>query len=456
MKLPLSPPRLDKLMVKFDPAILAHMVSVPQPTLVEGAYLHWDELRHRPSPEGLSHEQWWLGIKLARLSQYQSLPLLDQTGQPFVFAMPEPVLRGLHFLDRDTAGQILTDSPTVTTAQDRDRYLFSSLIEEAITSSQLEGASTTRRVAEDMLRQGRKPRDLSERMIFNNFQAMQRIRALRQERLTPELILELHRMVALGTLEDPNDAGRLREQDDIQVVDQRDGQVLHIPPRSSDLRERLERLCAFANGSEQDSPYVHPILRAILLHFMLGYDHPFADGNGRTARALFYWSVARQGYWLMEYLSISNILRRAPGQYARAYLHTETDGNDTTYFLLHQLDVILQAVDALQKHLREKAKAAKATEKALESIIKGMRDRLNHRQVALLGHALKHADALYTIESHRRSHAVAYATARSDLVQLAAIGLLDEGRRGKSLIYTVPANLNQRLSTPFPSPGGMS
>jgi Fic family protein len=149
----------------------------------------------------------------------------------------------------------------------------------------------------------------------------------------------------------------------------------------------------------------------------------------------------------MEYLSISNILRHAPGQYARAYLHVETDGNDTTYFLLHQLDVILKAVDALQKHLREKAKAARATEKLLESSLQKLRNRLNHRQIALLGHALKHADALYTIESHRRSHAVAYATARTDLMQLVEIGLLTEGKRGKSLIYTVPANLEKHLSS---------
>jgi Fic family protein len=94
---------------------------------------------------------------------------------------------------------------------------------------------------------------------------------------------------------------------------------------------------------------VHPVVRAILIHFMLGYDHPFYDGNGRTARALFYWSLARSGYWLMEYVSISRLLRQAPAQYARAYRHTETDDNDTTYFIVHQLEVIQQAIAALHE-----------------------------------------------------------------------------------------------------------
>ena len=442
MKLPLSPPSLESLVTSLSPEALATVLAQPQPGLPEGRYLHWDELRHRTPPAGVNHEQWWWGIKMARLAQSQVLPLLDKAGEPFLYAMPAPVVRALHFIDRDAAGQILMDSP-VATPEDRDRYLVSSLIEESITSSQLEGASTTRRAAEDMLRAGRRPRTLSERMIFNNYQAMRHIRAIRDESLTPSLILELHRMLAADTLDDPRDAGRLRQSDDIHVVDPRDGHLLHVPPAAASLPQRLQALCDFANAGEEDLPYVHPVLRAILLHFMLGYDHPFVDGNGRTARALFYWAMARQRYWLVEYLSISSILRHAPGQYARAYLHTETDGADTTYFLLHQLDVIHQALDALKAYLAEKSRQSRATERLLESA--DLRGLCNHRQIALLGHALRHADALYTVESHRASHAIAYATSRADLQHLAGLGLLRMGQQGKRYVFTVPEDLGARL-----------
>jgi Fic family protein len=272
---------------------------------------------------------------------------------------------------------------------------------------------------------------------------MAHIRAIQKESLTPALILDLHRMLTVDTLENPEDAGSLRQADDIHVVDPRDGQLLHVPPAAVLLPERLERLCAFANGGEEDTPYVHPVVRAILLHFMLGYDHPFSDGNGRCARALFYWSMARQGYWLMEYLSISSVLRKAPGKYARAYLHTETDGNDTTYFLLHQLEVIQAAVEQLKAYLRDKSREARITERLLANA--GLRNRLNPRQIALLGHALKHADALYTVESHRASHAVAYATARSDLLGLAELGLLRQSTQGKRMLFTVPEDMGTRL-----------
>lgn len=443
MKLPLTPPPLHKLFEALPAEAIARAFTQPQPALPEGRYLHWDELRHRAPPPGLTHEQWWWGVKMARLAQAQTLPLHDKAGRPFTHTLVAPVVQALHAIDRDTSGQILMDGP-VATPQDRDRYLVSSLIEESITSSQLEGASTTRRVAEDMLRAGRRPRTSGERMIFNNYQAMRHIREIQREPLTPRLVMELHRMLTHGTLDDPMDAGRLRQGDDIHVVDERDGQLLHIPPPSSLLPERLAALCTFANAGEEDIPYVHPVVRAILLHFMLGYDHPFVDGNGRTARALFYWAMARQGYWLLEYLSISSILRRAPGQYARVYLHTETDNGDTTYFLIHQFGVIGEAVAALKAYLAEKAREMRVTEKRLQNA--ELRALCNHRQIALLSHALKHTDAIYTVESHRVSHAVSYATARADLLQLAKLGLLREARQGKRYVFSVPEELGERLS----------
>src|SRR5205814_10028127 len=59
-------------------------------------------------------------------------------------------------------------------------------------------------------------------------------------------------------------------------------------------------------------PIFHPMVRSMILHFWLAYDHPFVDGNGRTARALFYWSMLRNGYWMFEYITISKIILSGP------------------------------------------------------------------------------------------------------------------------------------------------
>ena len=335
------------------------------------------------------------------------------------------------------------DKP-VTNPHTRDTYLVGSLIEEAINSSQLEGASTTRNVAKEMLRQGRKPKDHSEQMIFNNYQAMQFIRDYKQEKLTPAMILHLHRILTEETLDDADKAGQYRDaDDDIHVVDASGSVSLHTPPEASELPERVEHLCQFANDLD-GKDFIHPVIRAIILHFMIGYDHPFVDGNGRTARALFYWSMANQEYWLMEFISISRIIKQAPAQYGRAYLYTETDDNDLTYFIIHQLEVIKKAINALHEHLERKALELHDVEKKLDgSVLQGQ---LNHRQLAILRHALDHPNAIYNIKEHQAAHKITYQTARTDLLKLSdQFRILSKRKYGSSFIFVAPPDLGQKL-----------
>lgn len=442
MRLPQIAPSLNASMNSLTPARMVELLPYMTP-LPNGKYLHWDELRRRTAPDGFSHAEWWAVIAMSRMASFQPVSLLDKHGQPFVFATPPPITIDLHHIDRDAAGQIRGAGTALQS--DSHRFLISSLIEEAITSSQLEGAATTRNVAAAMLRSGRKPRDHSERMIFNNYRAMEHLRSLRHEKLTPEHVLALHRMLSEDTLDSPQDVGCYRRSDDVHVVDVRDNTALHVPPAYTELPERMQRLCDFANADETAQPFIHPVVRAILLHFMIGYDHPFADGNGRTARALFYWSMARSGYWLMEYTSISHILRMSPVKYMRAYLHTETDKNDTTYFLLHHLQTIRRAIAALHEYVDRKVREQRETQNLLATSI-ALRGRFNHRQLALLDHALRNAGEAYRVDAHQRSHAVVYQTARNDLLTLEQWGLLERTRQGNAYVFYAPADLRDRLS----------
>ena len=412
---------------------------------MEGAtapYLHWDKLRHLDSPPGLTHEEWWLAIKFSRRPLLRSLPLHDPDGQPFAYATPDEVLRQLHQIDQRCSGEIAMPEMVTADGQAKQHYLVNSLMEEAIRSSQLEGATTSRAAAKEMLRSGRPAKDRSEQMILNNYRALQFMRTEMDDTLTPALVLELQRILTEGTLDDPAAAGRLQTPADkrVTVVDVQDRSVTHRPPPASQLPERMELLCVFANQRDDPDAFIHPVVRAILLHFWLAYDHPFEDGNGRTARALFYWSMRVQGYWLTEYLSISRILREAPSQYARAFLLTETDEGDTTYFLLHQLSVIQRAVEELHTYLGEKVTEIQD----IERLIRGSA-RFNHRQLALLGDAVRRPDAVYTFASHAASHDVTHETARSDLADLTQRGLLDQEKSGRKYVFLPAADLSGRL-----------
>ena len=441
MKQPRIPPPLNDLLLRHR-ASLPDILQGNRDATVRGQYAHWDRLRRLSAPQGLSHEQWWLGVKLSRQAQCRQFPLRDVRGEPFVFMLPDSVQEALHRIDSQARGWIGAVAP-LQEPQLGDRFVVSSLIDEAIASSQLEGASTTHAVARDMIRAGRRPRDLDERMIFNNYRAMQSIRELKDKPLTVDAVLRLHATIMEDTLEDPEAAGRLQHPQDqrIAVWDDQDGQVLHKPPPASELPQRMEAMARFANEGLGDGSFLHPVVHAIALHFWLAHDHPFADGNGRTARALFYWAMLHRGYWMFEFASISRLLAQAPKQYARAFLHVETDGNDLTYFIIHQVELILRALDDFDAYIKRKSEQTRA----LEQLVKGSSN-FNHRQLALLSHALRHADADYSIRSHMTSHNTAYATARADLFRLAELGLLKRRRMGgKTYAFSVPGDLEERL-----------
>jgi Fic family protein len=405
-----------------------------------GRYLHWEEVRRRPAPQGLTSEAWWWGIRFARSRLSKPLQLRDRSGASFSFAMTDTVQRLVHAIDRDASGNISLPED-VTDPTTRDRYIVSSLIEEAFRSSQLEGASTTRAVAKEMIQTKRKPRTHSEQMILNNFYAMEWVRENKDKPLTTEAIFALHGIVTRDTMDDGHAVGRLRRADEpVQVVDTSNGELLHDPPPADQLPARIAEMCKLANGTSSDEPFIHPVARAIILHFWLAYDHPFVDGNGRTARALFYWSMLHQGYWLTEFISISRVINKARAQYDRAYLFSESDNNDATYFLLHQLNVLRTAIDELHVYLKRKSQEVRELEHQLRR-----REDLNHRQLAILNDALRHPSARITIEGHRTLTRVVYQTARTDLLGLAELGYLQQYKIGKKLYFAPVDDLARKL-----------
>lgn len=452
MRLPKTPPPIEdvffgdsKTEEKQDLMLkLIHMSTTEVGKDRDNQYLHWETLKYKPLPEGIdTHEDWWYITKIRRAGNYRKLPFVAKEDKKFVYWIPDPLLHRLHEIDQRASGR-LQISEEVTNPATRDRYLISSLIEESITSSQLEGASTTHKVAKAMLREQRMPRDKSERMIANNYRAMSFVREVADQPLSRDIILELHRLVTEETLEDESSVGRFRRpEESVAVYDERDNTILHQPPPAQELEGRIQKLCEFANAETEGGAFLHPVVRSIVLHFMIGYDHPFVDGNGRTARALYYWSMAKHGYWMMEFVSISTIIKTSPARYARSYLYTETDSNDVTYFLDFNLEIILQAIHNLEDYLTRKASEVRAVERLLGSA--GLSGNLNHRQLAVLSHALRNPTGSYTIESHRNSHNVSYPTARSDLVSLRDLKLLQQHKLGNAFLFKVVDNVQERL-----------
>ena len=430
----ISPPQDILKDVNILEMLLGHSAP-PSPLTDKKRYEHWDKLFRSWNKNTASEkpEQCWKKMKVGRLLKKSILPFADEHDHSFWFCQLEELAEFQHWIDKKAAGVLGADNPSAFDQTRRNRFLMEGFINEAIYSSLLEGAATTRRVAQKILNAPKpKPRNIGETMIVNNHNAMKFIDTIKQKELTLSMILQLQGILTAGTLKD-EDRGRLRQQNDIVVFDKTDNTVMHHPPSAEKLYARMERLCDFANG-KTPAQFLHPALRAIIIHFMLAFDHPFIDGNGRTARALFYWTMAHNDYWLMSFVSISEIIKRAPSKYYRAFLHSETDENDITYFLLHQIDSIKKAFAQLDDYIKQEERIISPIERMQEG-------NLNQRQVILLKQAIQNPLQSFSAREHQVRSNVSYPTARADLLALAADDFFIRKKSGKEFLYFPADNL---------------
>ncbi|MBF2754634.1 MAG: Fic family protein [Gammaproteobacteria bacterium AqS3] len=444
MRKPMPAPAFDDLIRRgFDMELI---LKSARPLDAKGRYLHWDQLRYtKPLPEGLdNHEQWWLATHLARSAHSHELPLHDAGGSPFRFCNVAPVQEAVHHISQRAGGHISLEEKRQSTYSGR-QYWAGSLVRESIYSSLFEGAATTRQKARRLLQSLDTPRNRSEQMIINNFQAMRHVKKLAAspKPMTPDAVRELHGIITESTLDDKHDAGRVQQEGEERVFisDVMTGRPVFIPPPAEQLPERLERLCQWANGTA-DAGFIHPVVRAIVLHFMAAHDHYFVDGNGRLARALFYWSMLREGYWLAEYISISSIVYRHPKAYLKAYLYSETDNNDLTYFILHQLEVIQRAIKDLQRYLARKS----AEFRAVQRLLRGKEPQFNSRQIRVISDAIRDPLSRFTVRGHASTFDVAIQTARGDLEQFVELDLLVKTTQGKRDFFSPAEDFEERLS----------
>lgn len=415
-------------------------------TDAKGRYLHWSQLKWRvPKNEA---ENIWKAIKFKRLTQMESLPLADEHENPFYYCTPHSMEAMLHQVVKLAGGNVGSVGGGDTPDKLQNRFLVSSLImEEAITSAQLEGAATTREVAKKMLEEEREPLNEDERMILNNYLLLKYAEGIKAEELSIDLILEFHRIATMGTTENNVCPGEFRHEDDIYVEDA-NGDIAHQPPHHELIHDRLLTLCQFANENHSGTngtTFIAPIIKAIILHFMIGYEHPFRDGNGRTARAIFYWYMLKCEYNLFKYVSISKLLKEKPKEYGLAFLYSEKDQNDLTYFIYFQLEIILAAFNELKNYLNDKATEFKKTAELLEQTRWGQL--LNFIQKDLIKKAVKEPGRIFTVKEVSSSYSIAQNTARSYLNKLAEMKLLLDSKDGKRVIYIAPSDLVSKLNT---------
>lgn len=397
---------------------------------IELKYLYWDKVKYL-APKDTTPSILWHAVKLSRTLQMKTLKFGNYT---FRFSITERMLSLLHQFDLNFGGREGLVSPN-----DKKYILNSSIMEEAIASSQMEGANTTRKVAKEMLRKQSAPKNKSERMIVNNFNTIKFISEITGEDFSIDLILRIHKMISNATLDEIENEGKIRNNNDILVMNAITGEVAHTPPAFTEINDMLEDLCKFANNSDPEI-FVHPIIRGIIIHFLLSFIHPFCDGNGRTARSLVYWYLLKNKYWFVEYLSISRIIYRSKPRYERAFLCVENDNYDLSYFILYHLEVLEEAFHELHDYLSRKIHERSALDNFVS--IPG----ITHRQAEILKLIDDHPQTILSVKEIANRFGLSTKSIRADLRKLTSLDILSEiPLNGREFCYRRPNNLEERV-----------
>lgn len=411
-------------MIELPPHITPdkeNILYIVSPTIKErllhinNEYLYWSDVKYRVQDTGLTPKELWRLVKQSRSSRDISVwPDFN-----LHFSLTDKMQCLCHEFDLNFGGSWGAMKLFPQDKLKQELYLISSIMEEAISSSQMEGASTTREVAKEMLRKKQVPRDRSQRMILNNYQTIQFLSTHRQDPLTPELFFQVHELMTKGTLDNDEDSGHLRTHDRIVVGNNITGEVVHRPPTQECLGDFVKNLCSFFNDDfiGADS-FIHPIIKGIVIHFLIAFYHPFVDGNGRTARAFFYWYMLKKNYWLTEYLSISRIIYRSKSRYEKSFLYTESDGNDLGYFISYNLDILSKAFDGLKRYLQKKQAERKRTDRFMHL------DGISHSQAEIIRMFYDEGDITLEAKDIAARFNVSRVTAKGYLDELVAKGFL--------------------------------
>lgn len=375
-------------------------------------YLSRREIMHR-LPVSVPIGQFWQELQKARRDRATLLPLKAQSGEPFWFVLNSSIEKQCDSIAALARRDIAFSGAAF------DRLFEDAVIDEAVYSSMIEGAFTTREAAIGFIREQKSPANKSEQMVKSNYDALSYVLENLESPITEKTIISVAQIVTRNAADSQVSGYRTEGV----IVGNSEG-VVYTPPSAERVPEMMRALIEFISKSE-----LHPILKACIAHFYFVYIHPFADGNGRTARALSYMMLLQAGYDFFRYFSISGLVAKERGKYYRAMLCVEESDCDMTYFIDCYSELLSRTVAEMERHLMHHVLA--------EEKLKALDSALSERQIKGAKWLLKGEKDSVTVEVWKKKFKVVTETARRDLLTLCEQGLLVREMDGRKAVFLV-------------------
>ncbi|ANH83348.1 cell filamentation protein Fic [Niabella ginsenosidivorans] len=377
---------------------------------INNSYLDWEKVQHMTlKPGTLSNKAIWQAATAAReQGPTRKLMIADRL---FSWSVPNDMEQVLHDLDVHIVGG--RDIAAVMEHKNNHRYLINALMDETMTSAQLAGFAVTKKIARELLLKKKTTANATEQVLVNLYKSLQKVKEWEQQPFTEARLLELHQLLTKDTIQ-LKGIGRYRTNNKFDSSGIEEG-AAYKAIDAKEIRKWMQWLEMFMNDNKTPF-YIHPLIKACIIEYLITYIRPFKDANGRMARLLGYWYLLQQGYWVTAYMSVSNVIIKLKAQYHKAFVQAKHN-EDIGYFIHFMLQSIRMAYRSLKDSLQRTNK-----EKDNNPFVKI--NGLNIRQAAALQWIKDDPEKIVTIRELRSGFGVSKETARTDLTALMEKGWL--------------------------------
>ncbi len=375
---------------------------------INNSYVHSGKYKDMQIPVGYDRDTIWQ-VAMEERNQGFSRNISNE-GIAINWWISNTMEAQLHKLDIGLAGgreiEILLSPKWI------HRYKTNALIDESIASAQLAGLAVSKKAAKEMLLKKRSPQNNDEQICINIYRALQLGMSKKEQLLTEGLLLQLHQVLTKDTIK-LKGVGHYRTNNkvDLSAIDSSAG---YKPVDAKKISQTMELLFALYNNDAEPF-FIHPLVKACLLHYLIATIRPFRDANGRIARLLAQMYLLKKDYWVTEFISISNVVSKFKQQYHKSFALAQTEQHNIGYFI----QFYIQSIQMAHKSVRDFAlRISKEKQEKSVHKIAGY----NERQTAVLQWLKEDKDKAVTIREIRSVYGVSKETARTDLTALVEKG----------------------------------
>jgi Fic family protein len=391
-------------------------------------YVPLDDIKYRIESLGYKKDDWKeLRLNIEKHRKLASVPFfVDSMEKKFWFFPSDSIIKKVN--DVEHIGNKLFDK-IESKSNFKDEFLINAKIEEAITSAIYEGANSTRAKAKQLIASNQKPKNKDEWMIVNNYNAMKWIKENSYKAISTDLIQDIHAIVTTNTLsgDDAAFSGKFRN-DTVYIGN-------HVGIEYGKINEVLNETIKLCVDNKR---YLHGLVKGILLHYFIAHVHPFFDGNGRTARTLFYFKSMKNDLKFVELLSVSAYLKNNGNRYEKAFDNVVNNQYDLTYFVDFCLDSLLTALKRVEDKIKYLFKISDIQKEY----------NLTNTQIMLLQKLALNKFVTISSNEYSKERGRTREIGRKELKDLFKKKFLIEKKQGKKLVYSIDSKYLKSIVKP--------